>query len=241
MKRPLPSVEEGETSVWVIAIISPRKCQEEIEGLVETLSPSDSLSCQRLFGGQPRHNPRNPLATNPGRRGAAFRVPRLSVNPLVTVQRSLTQASGCSKIPWLLLDCKTTNQQPRRRFVDRSIFEKGLSIRREVLGADYVDKALASADDFSRPLQELVTQYCWGEVWGRPGLDRKTRSMLNLAMISALNRPHEVKAHIKGALNNGLTKDDIKEVFLQVAIYCGVPAAVDSFRIAQETFKELGI
>lgn len=125
--------------------------------------------------------------------------------------------------------------------MDRPMFEKGLKIRREVLGAEYVDKAIASADDFNRPLQELVTQYCWGEIWGRPGLDRKTRSFINLAMISALNRPHEVRMHIKGALNNGLTKDDIKEVFLQVAIYCGVPAAVDSFRTAQEVFKELGI
>jgi 4-carboxymuconolactone decarboxylase len=125
--------------------------------------------------------------------------------------------------------------------VDREMFEKGLSIRRAVLGAEYVDNAINTADDFNRPLQELVTQYCWGEIWGRPGLDRKTRSMLNLAMISALNRPHEVKAHVKGALNNGLTKDDIKEVFLQVAIYCGVPAAVDSFRLAREVFKEMGI
>jgi 4-carboxymuconolactone decarboxylase len=125
--------------------------------------------------------------------------------------------------------------------VDREMFEKGLSIRREVLGAEYVDNAIGTADDFNRPLQELVTQYCWGEIWGRPGLDRKTRSLMNLAMISALNRPHEVKAHIKGALNNGLTKDDIKEAFLQVAIYCGVPAAVDSFRIAREVFKEMGI
>ena len=125
--------------------------------------------------------------------------------------------------------------------MDKEMFEKGLAIRGEVLGADYVDNAIKSADDFSRPLQELVTQYCWGEVWGRPGLDRKTRSFINLAMITALNRPHEVKMHIKGALNNGLTKDDIKEVFLQVAIYCGVPAAVDSFRIAREVFKELGI
>jgi len=121
------------------------------------------------------------------------------------------------------------------------MFEKGLSIRREVLGADYVDNAIRTADDFNRPLQELVTQYCWGEIWGRPGLDRKTRSLINLAMISALNRPHEVKMHIKGALNNGLTKNDIQEVFLQVAIYCGVPAAVDSFRLAREVFKELGI
>jgi 4-carboxymuconolactone decarboxylase len=125
--------------------------------------------------------------------------------------------------------------------VDQQMFEKGLSIRREVLGAEYVDNAMATADDFNRPLQELVTQYCWGEIWGRPGLDRKTRSLINLAMISALNRPHEVKTHVRGALNNGLTKDQIQEVFLQVAIYCGVPAAVDSFRIAREVFKEMGI
>jgi 4-carboxymuconolactone decarboxylase len=125
--------------------------------------------------------------------------------------------------------------------VNKELFEKGLSIRRAVLGADFVDNAIKGADDFSRPLQELVTEYCWGEVWGRPGLDRKTRSMLNLAMLSALNRPHEVKLHIRGAIANGMTKDEIKEVFLQVAIYCGVPAAVDSFRIAREVFKEMGI
>jgi 4-carboxymuconolactone decarboxylase len=121
------------------------------------------------------------------------------------------------------------------------MFKKGLGIRREVLGAEYVDKAMATADDFNMPLQELVSTYCWGEIWGRPGLDRKTRSMLNLAMISALNRPHEIKAHVKGAINNGLTKADIQEVFLQVAIYCGVPAAVDSFRLAREVFAEMGI
>jgi len=125
--------------------------------------------------------------------------------------------------------------------VDKATFDKGLSIRREVLGAEFVDHAFATADDFNRPLQELVTQYCWGEVWGRPGLDRKTRSLLNLAMLSALNRPHEVKMHVRGALKNGVTKDEIKEVFLQVAIYCGVPAAVDSFRTAREVFKELGV
>jgi 4-carboxymuconolactone decarboxylase len=127
------------------------------------------------------------------------------------------------------------------RNMNQELFEKGLAIRRAVLGAEFVDNALASADDFSRPLQELVTEYCWGEVWGRPGLDRKQRSMLNLAMIAALNRPHELKLHVRGALTNGLTKADICEVFLQVAIYCGVPAAVDSFRIARETFKELGV
>ncbi len=125
--------------------------------------------------------------------------------------------------------------------MDRETFEKGMSIRRAVLGADYVEKAMASADDFSRPMQELTTQYCWGEIWGRPGLDRRTRSIINLAMISALNRPHELKIHVKGALNNGLTKDDIREVLLQVAIYCGVPAGVDSFRAAQEVFRDLGM
>jgi 4-carboxymuconolactone decarboxylase len=125
--------------------------------------------------------------------------------------------------------------------VEKSTFDKGLSIRRDVLGAEYVDNAIATADDFNRPLQELVTQYCWGEIWGRPGLNRKTRSLLNLAMLSALNRPHEIRMHIKGALKNGVTKEEIKEVFLQVAIYCGVPAAVDSFRVAREVFKEAGV
>ena len=125
--------------------------------------------------------------------------------------------------------------------MDKETFERGLNIRRSVLGADFVDKAISTADDFNRPLQEIVTQYCWGEIWGRPGLDRKTRSLLNLAMLSALNRPHEVRMHIKGALNNGVTKEEIKEVFLQVAIYCGVPAGVDSFRIAREVFQELGV
>jgi len=125
--------------------------------------------------------------------------------------------------------------------VDKETFDKGLAIRRAVLGSEYVDKSIAGADDFTRPLQEIVTQYCWGEVWGRPNLERKTRSLLNLAMLSALNRPHEVKLHVRGALNNGVTKDEIREVFLQVAIYCGVPAAMDSFRIAKEVFKEMGV
>ena len=125
--------------------------------------------------------------------------------------------------------------------MDKETFDKGLGIRRAVLGSEYVDKSIAAADDFTRPLQEIVTQYCWGEVWGRPGLDRKTRSFLNLAMLSALNRPHEVKLHVRGALNNGVTKEEIREVFLQVAIYCGVPAAMDSFRIAREVFQEMGV
>ncbi len=122
--------------------------------------------------------------------------------------------------------------------MDKDRFERGLAVRREVLGAEYVDKSIASADDFNQPFQELVTEYCWGEIWTRPGLARKTRSLINLAMLTALNRPHEVRIHIKGALNNGVSKDEIKEVLLQTAIYCGVPAALDSFRVAREVFKE---
>jgi 4-carboxymuconolactone decarboxylase len=120
-------------------------------------------------------------------------------------------------------------------------FAKGLKTRREVLGAEYVDNALKNADEFNQPLQEFVTEYCWDQVWNRPGLDRRTRSLLNLAMLTALNRPHELKLHVRGALNNGVTKDEIREVFLQTAVYCGVPAAIDSFRSAREVFKELGI
>jgi len=120
------------------------------------------------------------------------------------------------------------------------MYEKGLSVRREVLGADYVDNAIRNADDFNRPLQELVTEYCWGAVWGRPGLPKKTRSMLNLAMLTALGRPHELKLHVKGALKNGVTREEIMEVLLQTGIYCGVPAAVDAFRTAREAFKEAG-
>jgi 4-carboxymuconolactone decarboxylase len=118
-------------------------------------------------------------------------------------------------------------------------FERGMKVRRAVLGDAYVEKALAAADAFNAPMQDLVTEYCWGEIWNRPGLDRKTRSIINLAMLTALNRPHEIKAHLRGALNNGLSKEEIAEVFLQTAVYCGVPAAIDSFRIARELFKEM--
>lgn len=123
--------------------------------------------------------------------------------------------------------------------MDQKTYDKGMAIRRATLGDAYVDKALAQADDFTADLQQLVTTYCWGEIWGREGLDRKTRSTINLAMISALNRPHELAAHVRGAINNGLTKDEIKEILLQVGIYCGVPAMVDSFRIAREVLKEM--
>src|ERR687898_2872609 len=122
--------------------------------------------------------------------------------------------------------------------MSRDVFEKGLAIRKETLGKEFVEASFASADDFNKPFQELVTEYCWGAVWGREELPHKTRSMLNLAMISILNRPHELKAHIKGALTNGVTKEEIREVFLQVTIYAGVPAGVDSFRIAREVFAQ---
>ncbi len=119
-------------------------------------------------------------------------------------------------------------------------YERGLGIRKEVLGAEYVEASLRAADDFTRDLQRLVTEYAWGEIWARPGLSRRERSLLNLAMITALNRPHELRLHVRGALNNGLSKDEIKEVFLQTAVYCGAPAALDSFRVAREVFDELG-
>jgi len=123
---------------------------------------------------------------------------------------------------------------------NKDVFDQGLAIRREVLGAEYVDAAIKGADDFSRPFQEFITEYCWGAVWGRPGLPKKTRSIINLAMLTGLNRQHELKIHVKGALKNGCTKDEIMEVLLQTAIYCGVPAAVEAFRTAREAFKEAG-
>ena len=123
--------------------------------------------------------------------------------------------------------------------MDRETYQRGLEIRSAVLGEAYVNKALADADDFTQPLQNLITEYCWGAVWGRDELPPKTRSMLNLAMIPILNRPNELRTHIKAALTNGVTRDEIREIFLQVAIYAGVPAAVDSFRIAQQAFAEL--
>jgi 4-carboxymuconolactone decarboxylase len=122
--------------------------------------------------------------------------------------------------------------------VDRETYQRGLEIRSAVLGDEYVNRALSTASEFTKPLQDLVTEYCWGAVWGREGLALKTRSMLNLAMISVLNRPNELRTHVKAALTNGVTRDEIREIFLQVAIYAGVPAAVDSFRIAGEAFAE---
>jgi 4-carboxymuconolactone decarboxylase len=122
-----------------------------------------------------------------------------------------------------------------------SLFEKGLAVRRQVLGSDHVAASLAGADEFTWPLQRLITEYCWGAVWTRPGLPLRDRSLINLAMITALNRPHELKVHVNGALNNGISKEEIMEVLLQAGIYCGAPAALDSFRVAKEVFRERGI
>tara|TARA_B110000259_G_scaffold185051_1_gene233333 strand:- start:12569 stop:12964 length:396 start_codon:yes stop_codon:yes gene_type:complete len=121
---------------------------------------------------------------------------------------------------------------------DTKKFNDGLKTRKEVLGEDYVNKSLSNADDFTMDIQKLATEYCWDEIWNRPGLDRRSRSLLNLGMIAAMNKPQELKAHIKGAITNGVTKDELKEVFLQVAIYCGLPVALENFRLAQEVFKE---
>ncbi len=125
--------------------------------------------------------------------------------------------------------------------MNKELFDKGLKVRRAVVGDAYVDAALNGADDFSMPMQELVTEFCWGEVWTRPGLDRRSRSILNLGMISALNRPEELATHVRGAINNGVTKEEIRECFLQVAVYVGMPAGLGCFKIAKQVFKEMGI
>jgi 4-carboxymuconolactone decarboxylase len=119
-------------------------------------------------------------------------------------------------------------------------FEKGLKARKEVVGPEYVERAFKEADAFGMPMQELVTEYCWGWLWNRPGLERKTRSMLNLAMLAVLNRPAELKSHVRGALRNGCTKEEISEVLLQAAVYGGVPVGMSSFALAREVFKEMG-
>jgi 4-carboxymuconolactone decarboxylase len=122
----------------------------------------------------------------------------------------------------------------------QALFETGLSIRREVLGSDYVDASLRKANDFTMAFQRITTEWCWGYAWARPGIDRKTRSMLNLAMLTALNRPAEIRLHVRGALNNGVTVDEIREVLLQATVYCGIPAGLDAFKTANEALQEAG-
>jgi 4-carboxymuconolactone decarboxylase len=118
-------------------------------------------------------------------------------------------------------------------------YETGLAIRKEVLGEAHVERSLAAVSDFSRPVQEFVTRACWGDVWSRPGLDRRTRSLLNLVMLTALGRNHELGVHVRGAITNGATEQEIQEALLQAAIYCGVPAALESFRVADRVLSEI--
>ncbi|WP_442542701.1 carboxymuconolactone decarboxylase family protein [Arthrobacter sp. KN11-1C] len=120
-------------------------------------------------------------------------------------------------------------------------YEEGLAVRKEVLGASHVERSLGQVSEFSRPIQELVTEYCWGAVWTREGLDRRSRSLINLAMLTALNRPHELGVHVRGAINNGVSEQEIQEVLMQTAIYVGVPAALESFRIAEKALNEIKV
>jgi 4-carboxymuconolactone decarboxylase len=120
-----------------------------------------------------------------------------------------------------------------------SLYEQGLARRREVLGDQHVDRSLAAASEFTRPIQELVTEYCWGAIWTRTGLDSRTRSLLNLAMLTALNRMHELAVHVRGAVHNGCSRDEIRETLMQTAVYCGVPAALESFRVAEKVLAEI--
>ena len=122
--------------------------------------------------------------------------------------------------------------------MNKELFAKGLAIRREVVGDKAVEASLQNADDFSMPMQELVTEFCWGEIWSRPGLDRRSRSILNLGMLAALNRPEELAGHIRGALTNGVTKEELRECFLQVAVYVGMPAGLGCFKVAREVLAE---
>ncbi len=122
--------------------------------------------------------------------------------------------------------------------MSRAEYEQGLAIRRELVGAELVDKSLAEADEFTRPMQELVTEQCWGTIWSRPGLDQRSRSLLNLGMLAAANRPDELAGHIRVGIKNGLTKAEIQECFLQVAVYLGMPAGLNCFKIAKSVFDE---
>lgn len=121
----------------------------------------------------------------------------------------------------------------------REMFERGLEMRRQVLGAEHVDRSMANVSDFSRPVQELVTEYCWGAIWTRPGLEPKTRSLLNLAMLAAMNRTHELGVHVRGAVTNGCSRTEIQETLLQTLVYCGAPAALEAFRVAERVLDEL--
>jgi 4-carboxymuconolactone decarboxylase len=135
----------------------------------------------------------------------------------------------------------SVRHQHQETALEKEMFEKGIAIRREIFGPELADQTWAAADDFNRPFEEWINRYCFGEIWGRPGLDRKTRSLITLSMLTGANRPNQIRWHVRGAIANGVTKDELQELFLQAAIYCGMPAAVDGFRIAREVFQEMGI
>jgi 4-carboxymuconolactone decarboxylase len=122
---------------------------------------------------------------------------------------------------------------------DTSRYEVGVQVRSEVLGPDHVERSLANATDFMRPMQQFVTEYCWGAIWSRPGLGRRERSLLNLGMLTALNRSHELGVHVRGAVNNGCSVEEIQEALLQAATYCGVPAGMEAFRVANAVLEEI--
>jgi 4-carboxymuconolactone decarboxylase len=122
----------------------------------------------------------------------------------------------------------------------QALFEQGLALRRKVLGKEYVDGSLAKANDFMMAFQHITTEWCWGYAWGRPGLEHKTRSMLNLAMLTALNRSSELKLHVKGALVNGVSVEEIKEILLQATVYCGIPAGLEAFKVANQVLEDEG-
>jgi 4-carboxymuconolactone decarboxylase len=173
---------------------------------------------------------------------------KLMGRPLHSDIKDLAFAEARSKVDCLiaiLYDNLPFSENPMTdKHADDSLpamFERGLKVRREVLGADYVDKSIASANDFMMAFQQVTTEWCWGYAWSRPGLDRKTRSLLNLAMLTALNRSAEVRLHVKGAINNGVTVDEIKEVLLQATIYCGIPAGLDAFKAANEVLQQMNV
>lgn len=129
----------------------------------------------------------------------------------------------------------TENKEP-----NDELFQRGIAIRRDVLGSEYVDRSLASANGFMMAFQRITTEWCWGYTWSRPGLDRRSRSMINLAMLTALNRSAELKLHVRGAVNNGLTPEEILEVLLQATVYCGIPAGLEAFKVANDVLAEMG-
>ena len=131
------------------------------------------------------------------------------------------------------------NHQSGEKFVDKERFDKGLSARKAVLGAEYVEKSLHAADDFNRDFQELVTEYCWGTTWGDESLDYRQRSLLNLGMIAALNRMQEWELHFRGAIRNGWTPEELRSILIHIAVYCGIPTGVECFRIARKVLAEL--